>query len=181
MDGYRRQWEQLDIGDFRAVHEFLNTDEGEKILVIFNCRAEAGCSRLHKHMQAIPKESFGGNPWKNVDDNSKALPFAYFEQNVEGSLAPEDSLKTYQKGLEAVERTLGTVTTKETGAPAHNMIMDRERMMVIPRRAAGIGTVGANAGGMLGMIWTQSDEAMQRWLDVGPWDVMKAGGAPELL
>lgn len=150
-------------------------------LIFFNCRPEAGCSRLHKHLQAIPKESFGGKPWNNIDENSGALPFGYFEQQLDEVPTPEATLSAYNKGLKAVERSLGQTATKDGGAPPHNMIMDKGRIMVIPRRRDGIGSVGANAGGMLGMIWTQSDESKQRWLNAGPWDVLEAGGSPELL
>lgn len=44
--------------------------------------------------------------------------------------------------------------------PLPTVIVDGDGMVVIPRCAAGDGFVGANAAGMLGMVWTQSEETM---------------------
>lgn len=181
LDGYRRQSEPLDIDDFTAAHAFLEGREGDDYMVFFNCKVEAGCSRTHKHLQAIPKESFHGKPWVNLDENKEALPFEFFQEKQGPSRSPEASLKIYQTGLEAVERTLGKKTTKEDGAPPHNMIMDKGRIVVIPRRQAGIDPLGANSGGMLGTIWIKSEETMRQWLDIGPRKLLENAGAPKLL
>ena len=176
LDANRRQWEPLCIDDFRAVHAFLDC-AGDN-LVFFNGGVEAGCSRLHKHLQAIPKQSFDGNPWQNVDENADEIPFAYFEQKLKINSSPEATLEVYKAGLDFVERTLGLRTTEQNRGPPHNVIMDGERMLVIPRRAAGNGVIGANAAGMLGMIWTQSEETMQLWLDAGPHIILEQAGLP---
>ncbi|KAF4995290.1 hypothetical protein FGRMN_5255 [Fusarium graminum] len=177
-DGYRRQHEPLDIEDFRAIHAFLDIHDGEQ-LVFFNCKAEAGCSRDHKHLQAIPKTSFDGQPWFNLDHCGDSLPFTYHEAKFAQDLGPEASFKLYKEGLQHVECSLGQKTTEDEGAPPHNMIMDRGRMVVIPRRAAGICALGANSCGMLGMIWVQSEEAMHKWLEAGPDNILTAGGMPK--
>lgn len=180
LDGHRRQWEPLCIDDFRAVHAFLDA-YGKENLLFFNGGVEAGCSRLHKHLQAIPKQSFDGNPWRNVDENSDAIHFVYFEQKLKIKSSPEATLEVYKAGLDFVERTLGYKTTEEKRTPPHNVIMDGDRMVVIPRCAAGNGLVGANAAGMLGMIWTQSEETMQLWLDAGPHNILELAGSSRLI
>ncbi|CAH0057684.1 unnamed protein product [Clonostachys solani] len=177
-DGYRRQWEPLDIDDFRAATQFLSNMD-QDYLVFYNCRVEGGCSRVHKHLQAIPNESFNGNSWVNIDN--EAVPFAFYQAKFTTPPDPEAYLKAYQAGLEAVERSLGSRTTLEDGAPPHNMIMDRNRMIVVPRRAAGIDPLGANSGGMLGTIWTQSDEKVQQWKDTGVSRLLAVAGTPKLL
>ncbi|KAH8694606.1 hypothetical protein BGZ61DRAFT_452174 [Ilyonectria robusta] len=177
-DGHRRQREPLDIEDFRAIHALLNMN-GSDHLIFFNCGAEAGCSREHKHLQAIPKESFDGAPWCNLDQAEETLPFAYYERKLEEDLDPDVSLIIYREGLQQVERALNRKTTKEGGAPPHNMIMDRHRMVMIPRSKAGIDPLGANSGGMLGMIWTKNEETMQKWLEIGPQKILEAGGVPK--
>jgi ATP adenylyltransferase/5',5'''-P-1,P-4-tetraphosphate phosphorylase II len=185
-DGYKRQWEALDIHDFTAVSAFLESaiaaqgGKGSDYLIFYNCRAEAGCSRVHKHLQAIPRESFDGNPWLNFDENPDAVPFAYHSDTTCGT-DPAALLAAYQTGMQAVERTLGKETKLENGVPPHNMLMDRGRLVVIPRRAGGIEPLAANSGGMLGMIWTQSEEMMQRWLDVDPHKLLAVAGVPKLL
>jgi ATP adenylyltransferase/5',5'''-P-1,P-4-tetraphosphate phosphorylase II len=183
-DGYRRQWEALNLEDFKAVAALLDhvavEDRGTErdLLVFYNCRAQAGCSRLHKHLQAIPKESHGGNPWLNID--RAAVPFAYHRDNTCGT-DPKRLLRAYAEGMAAVERTLGEETEIENGVPPHNMIMDRDRLVVIPRRDGGIGGLAANSGGMLGLIWTQNEETMQMWLDTDLHKLLKTAGVPKLL
>jgi ATP adenylyltransferase/5',5'''-P-1,P-4-tetraphosphate phosphorylase II len=189
-DGYRRQWEPLDIDDFTAVHALLEADvTGSKAgrgeyLVFFNGGSDAGCSRVHKHLQAIPQESYGGDPWKNMDRD--VLPFAYFEHRfgLDGEkFGAEATVKAYNKGMEAVERSIGASTVadgEQPRAPAHTVLMDRERIVVIPRPKAGTGGVAANAAGMLGMIWTSDEASTQKWLDAGPEKVLKVAGAPKL-
>ncbi|KAH7133917.1 hypothetical protein EDB81DRAFT_659165 [Dactylonectria macrodidyma] len=177
-DGHRRQREPLDIEDFRAIHAFLHLNNSD-YLVFFNCKAESGCSRDHKHLQAIPKDSFGSKPWINVDKVENVLPYAYHEQKFDQELSPDVSLGLYKEGLQQVERALGQKTTEKDGAPSHNVIMDRHRMAIMPRRAAGIDPLGANSGGMLGMIWVGSEDAMQKWLEIGPDRIMAAGGVPK--
>lgn len=115
-----------------------------------------------------------------MDRSRDPLPFDYFENDLNPNSSPEDTLRVYRQRLAAVEHTLGRKTT-EDGAPPHDMIMDRDRIAVIPRQASDLGPVGINAGGMLGMIWTHSDEEKQRWLKTGTWNVMKEAGCPELL
>lgn len=184
-DGYRRQWEPLDEDDFAAVHMLLDSQiVGDKAgrgeyLVFFNGGADAGCSRVHKHLQAIPQESYDGDPWRNVDKG--VLPFGYFEKRFDLTAAfePKMTLEAYGEGLEFVERSLGVATAEEDGkrrAPAHSVLLDRERIVVIPRVAAGLGGVGANAAGMLGMIWVQSEDSMEKWLEIGPQNVLREAG-----
>lgn len=183
-DGFRRQWEPLDLDDFTTVAALLDSvppeDRGTErdFLVFFNCRAEAGCSRLHKHMQAIPRQSLDGEPWRNLDRAS--VPFAFHRDDSCGT-DPKRLLRAYAEGMAAVERTLGEETELERGVPPHNVVLDRDRLVVIPRRAAGIEGLGANSGGMLGLIWTQSEAMMQRWLDANPHKLLEAAGVPELL
>jgi ATP adenylyltransferase len=189
-DGYGRQWEPLDEDDFAAVHALMDSaimggpsGRGE-YLMFFNGGVDAGCSRVHKHLQAIPQESYGGDPWKNLDQG--VMPFAYYEKtfNQDDVLGPKTSFEAYKEGLQAVERSIGAATTdvneERRRAPAHTVLMDRERIVVIPRVAAGTGGVGANAAGMLGMIWVQSEEAMEKWMNVGPQKVLKAAGVSRL-
>lgn len=61
------------------------------------------------------------------------------------------------------------------------MIMDWNRTVVIPRRTAGIESIGINAGGMLGMIWTDEEETVQRWVGLGPRRLLETAGIPKLL
>ncbi|OQV01041.1 hypothetical protein CLAIMM_06458 [Cladophialophora immunda] len=53
LDSFRRQTENLDKTDLSAAWRVLHHLSHEHF-VMFNCGSEAGCSRLHKHMQVIP-------------------------------------------------------------------------------------------------------------------------------
>ena len=157
----------------------LARGERSELLIFFNGGKAAGCSRVHKHVQAIPKESFGGDPWRNLDKG--VLPFSFFEKRFDPSevLSAEITLEAYQEGLAAVVARIGSVTPEDDGrkrAPAHSVIMDRHRIVVIPRVAAGTGGLGANACGMLGMVWLQSQEMLQKWMEVGPQNILRAAG-----
>lgn len=185
VDGYRRQWEALNLADFNAAAAVLNhhvaeADRGGErdMLIFFNCRSEAGCSRLHKHLQAMPCESLDGNPWRNLDGDRP--PFAYHRDDTCGT-DPARLYRAYLEGLAAVERTLGPDMALEGGVPPHNVIFDRNRLVVVPRRAAGIEGLSANSGGLLGLIWVESEGMMQKWLDANPYKLLEAAGVPRLL
>ncbi|KAF4336973.1 ATP adenylyltransferase C-terminal [Fusarium beomiforme] len=175
-DGYKKQREPLDIQDFRAIREFLDNND---YLVFYNCKPEASCSRDHKHLQAIPKSSFDGEPWFNLDHSRDALPFIFYERKFTQEPTADAMSEVYNEGLQQVERSLGLKTTEEDGAPPHNMVMDKERMFMVPRRKAGIGRLGANSCNMLGMIQVKSEEAMHEWIEAGPDKIMAVGGVPK--
>jgi ATP adenylyltransferase len=182
-DGFKRQWEPLNLDDFRAVHDLYARDPADS-LVFFNCRSEAGCSRLHKHLQAIPKDSFDGNPWVNVERSlageAEPLPYAFTFHKHASVPSAEDNYRIYDAALRLVERALDLPTTPDGVAPPHNVIMDRERIMVIPRRAAGLEDIALNAGGMLGIVWTQTEATLTRWLELGPRNLLEAAGTKPL-
>jgi ATP adenylyltransferase len=176
LDGFRRQWEPLDIDDFTAAYTLL-TSLNDEYIIFYNCKEEAGCSRLHKHLQAIPKDSF--DPWQNLNKNVKDVPFTYFSKSYGPQLpSPEELHKTYTGFIQEADRLLNSPCTKPNEAPAHNMILDKRGMVVIPRRCVGIEDVGANACGMLGMIWVSHDYMMKEWMAVGPRKVLTAAGVP---
>ncbi|KAI9172259.1 putative J domain-containing protein [Paramyrothecium foliicola] len=174
-DGFRRQWEALDIDDFRAVHALLTSLKSEH-LIFYNCKEEAACSRSHKHMQAVPRESF--DPRRNLGDGSN-VPFHFYSSNHGPELpTPEELLETYRSFLRDAQQLLGQPLTRPGEAPAHSLILDQTGMILIPRRSPGIGDMGANACGMLGMLWMSSEKRMQGWLTVGPRKILAAAGVP---
>ena len=174
-DGFRRQWEALDIDDFKAVHE-LHTGAKQDYSIFYNCKPEGGCSRVHKHMQAIPVEEF--DPWTNLKNGD--LPYTCYTQELDStkSLSPESLLEMYLGLLQKAGSALGHETINPKDAPAHNMYFDRRGMIMIPRKNAGLEEVGVNTCGMLGMLWMAEEKTMQRWIKLSPRRILASAGVP---
>lgn len=54
--------------------------------------------------------------------------------------------------------------------------MTREWTVVIPRRAARVGGVSANAAGMMGLVCVETEGEAEEWKKRGPWRVLEALG-----
>lgn len=177
QDGFRRQWEPLDIDDFTAAHEGISLFSGRHLL-LFNCGINGGCSRLHKHMQLLPAP----DPDKYtlwLDAEEPQLPFKFFIHRFQDGLpAPSKLLGVYETLLRKAEKVVDDAPVEGEAAIPHNVIMDQNWMVVIPRRSSSWGGVGANAASMLGMVWVHNEETMNIWLERGPANVLARLGVP---
>lgn len=195
QDGFRRQYEPLDREDLYAMWAsmatFNNSDTKKRHLAFYNCGFDSGCSRLHKHMQVFPApddDTF--TLWPDVKHfaaHEKTIPFRYsiFRFKIGWSATPEGLLEIYHRLLRQAEADLISYTTNakkmelvEGAAIPHNVILDRDWMLVIPRRAAGWQGTDGNAPAMLGMVWLSSKEKMDRWIELGPCKVLAGMGVP---
>ncbi|KAM7198343.1 hypothetical protein V8F33_005134 [Rhypophila sp. PSN 637] len=77
-------------------------------------------------------------------------------------------------GLEYQHSRIG----EPAAAIPHNVILDEKWMVVIPRRSAGWKGADSNAVSMLGMHWVSSREKIDRWVGLGPTEVMRQVGVP---
>ncbi|KAK3302703.1 ATP adenylyltransferase-domain-containing protein [Chaetomium strumarium] len=197
QDGFRRQHEALDLSDLTAARQVLASLESRHLL-LFNCGIDSGCSRMHKHMQAFPAPDPKDFPlWP--DEEEAKLANAQVQQVVkptfkfflhrfaDDGLPPPDTLLGIYRGLvrRAEREAAGYVVAREEGGEgeqvavvAHNVIMDRSWLLVVPRRAAGWDGVDTNAAGMLGMVWVHSEEKMKLWMERGPGNVLARLGIP---
>jgi ATP adenylyltransferase/5',5'''-P-1,P-4-tetraphosphate phosphorylase II len=183
QDGRRRQTEPLDLDDFTAMHMLITTSD-MKLLAFYNCGAPAGCSRMHKHMQAIPQTSF--DPWQNhLGDCKGSSPFTLFRYAFqEGFPSPETLLDIYMQLLKKAETALGQPTDYDAQAfgraPPHNVLIDEKYIAVIPRRSVGRGRLTLNAAGMMGMIWVGDDNHLAGWLESPStaYHVLSEAGVP---
>jgi ATP adenylyltransferase/5',5'''-P-1,P-4-tetraphosphate phosphorylase II len=57
-------------------------------------------------------------------------------------------------------------------APAHNVIIVKEWILVVPRLRAKSGNLVANAAAMVGMVWVNTKEDLQEWIDRGPMKML---------
>lgn len=177
QDGFRRQWEALDIDDFTAAHEGISLLSGRQLL-LFNCGINGGCSRLHKHMQILPAPDPNRYTlW--LDAEEPQLPFKFFIHRFQDGLPPPNKLLgIYETLLRKAEKVVDDAPVGGEAAIAHNVIMDQNWMVVIPRRSSSWDGVGANAASMLGMVWVHNEETMNIWLERGPANVLARLGVP---
>ncbi|RDL41005.1 uncharacterized protein BP5553_00984 [Venustampulla echinocandica] len=174
-DSYRLQDEPLDLHDIKAVWEFLNVTT-ETYYAMYNCAEQSGCSRKHKHMQILPKpeainpdaEAFRFFP--DVRDRQIQVPYVYFLHYFyplrKGQ--PMDSeavFATYSNLLRQYRTMLGIA---EHATCAHNVLLTKEWIIVIPRRKGNYKGIMANATAMMGQPTVSSQELFKIWTDEGP-------------
>jgi ATP adenylyltransferase len=177
QDGFRRQYEALKMDDLTAACQVLSSLESRHLL-LFNCGIDSGCSRLHKHVHIFPAPDPDKiTLWPDLDELK--LPFKAFVHRFHNRLPPVgEILEIYQGLLRQAESALGSALLDGDAAVPHNVVMDRNWLVVIPRRAAGWDGADTNAAGMLGMIWVHSEEKVKIWLEKGPANVLAQIGVP---
>ncbi|KAH6896773.1 hypothetical protein B0T10DRAFT_602193 [Thelonectria olida] len=179
QNGHRKQHEPLDMDDIQALYVVLSAMKGE-YMALYNCGEDSGCSRSHKHMQLIPHATATFDVWRNIMAQGPNMPYQSFVGTFPSGLPePQELLCIYLELFQQAQNALGQSVSEGNRAPPHNVIFDRNGIMVIPRRAAGISRAGANAAGMLGVLWMSSEARAQEWMDLGPVNVLKAAGVPE--
>jgi len=60
--------------------------------------------------------------------------------------------------------------------PAHNVIIVKEWMLVVPRSRGFQGAVAANSASMVGMVWVTKDETLEEWEARGPMELLRGFG-----
>jgi len=177
QDGFRRQFEPLDLDDLTAARLALSSFKSRHLL-LFNCGIDSGCSRMHKHMQVLPgpdPELF--TPWPDAADPRP--PFLAFWHRFQAGLPTTNSiLDIYRNLVQRAETAIGHPAVGGGPAIPHNVIMTRDWLVVVPRRAAGWEGADTNAAGMLGMICVHNEEKMHVWLNHGPINVLTRLGFP---
>jgi ATP adenylyltransferase len=178
QDGFKRQYEALDIDDLTAARDALCSLQSRRYLLLFNCGIESGCSRLHKHLQIFPApDSDKFAQWLDAD-NPNLPSKAFMHRFQSGIPAAEELLGIYRALLRRSERALGHAALEGEAAVPHNVIMDRNWLVVIPRRAARWDGLCTNAAGMLGMVWVRDEEHLKGWLARGPSAILAQLGVP---
>ncbi|KAL6857293.1 hypothetical protein J3F83DRAFT_763651 [Trichoderma novae-zelandiae] len=156
-NGYRRQYEPLDESDLAAT----------RYIAFYNCGRDGGCSRLHRHLQLIPKPPHSFADFLIAEDDAARptnVPFQWFYQRLD---------------VHTGQSTHADSTPSDAACP-HNFIMGKRWMIVIPRRRAGIDKeAGANALGMLGAIAVATRPEMDNWVRLGLTESLRALCVPK--
>lgn len=188
LDGHRRQYEPLDETDLGATWSLL-TSMSKDYVAFFNCGRDGGCSRLHKHMQLIPKPPHSFADFLIAEDGdrqSDKVPFHWFYQFLGAANFNIAELTDIYLKLLAQATAVSQGSAEHAGeappgaACPHNMILSRQWMIVIPRRRAGVNKeAGANALGMLGVIAVATKPEIDGWIRLGLTKSLRELGVPK--
>lgn len=186
-DGYRRQYEPLDLTDLDAAWKSLQ-GLGDDYVVFYNCGRDGGCSRLHKHMQLMPMPTKGFAEFLETKDAKETpVPFKWFHQRFDtakAAVTSTDVVNAYNTLLEqasaAYQASGAKVNDQHPDAACpHNMILSKRWMLVLPRRQNAISKeAGANALGMLGVIAVATHKEIENWTKLGLNESLKILGVP---
>lgn len=175
-DSYRRQHEPLDCTDFEAALEVLRSLD--EMYIIYNCTVTGGSSREHKHIQVIPGPPRAFDMFTDPEKRLK-IPFqseSYHSQATFGCTTGSELLAAYHHLLGRTKEALG-LEQHEKVCP-HNVVLWKDWMIVIPRRAARHGRAGASAIGMLGTICVTERSLIDEWTKMGFREVFQTVGLP---
>lgn len=147
--------------------------QSPNMYVIYNCSEAGGCSRMHKHLQALrgPPHAFDAliSP---SEAKSKRTPFQYFAHCFNQGFkraSTLDLLDVYAKFLDQTRKVLGLV---EGDVCPHNVVLWGDWIIVIPRRKGIWKGASANAAGMVGSIWVPEKKYIDNWLRLGSANVL---------
>ncbi|EXJ60268.1 hypothetical protein A1O7_04420 [Cladophialophora yegresii CBS 114405] len=179
LDSFKRQTESLDRTDLAAAWTVMQALPDEHF-VMYNCGSEAGCSRLHKHLQVIPcsngltmfPEQHGLDPMD--------IPFKYFIRPIDSSThaSPGRLHAMYQTLHGEAQQAWQSCTETTLEYFPHNVMLTKRWIMVVPRRRAAFQGASANAAGMMGMVWLTNAQQLDKWKEIGPARVLEELGVP---
>ncbi|MDN3647730.1 DUF4922 domain-containing protein [Reinekea marina] len=150
------QTDQLHLSDFKAIEAVLREVDG---LVFYNGGREAGASQSHRHFQLVQKDLGGGNlPIERIiervhhSSSSKLFPFEHRFYR----------LPNFENGtlLDAWQKI-------EFSWQPYNLLITRDWMLVIPRRAEKSEGMSVNALGFAGALLAKNEKELQRIQKVG--------------
>lgn len=182
MDSFRSQNECLDHEDIKAAWAFLQSTTSPHY-AMYNCTENAGCSRLHKHIQIIPKPEASGSEFRFFPDISyseASIPYVHFVHRfpADGTVDSLSILNVYLDLLKSCRRVLGIREDDKKSLCPHNVILVKEWVAIIPRRQGSYQDVGANAAGMLGMPTISNNMLFKKWKEIGPIKILYKLGVP---
>ncbi|KAF5581936.1 5 5 P-1 P-4-tetraphosphate phosphorylase 2 [Fusarium pseudoanthophilum] len=185
-EGHQRQYEALNRDDLTAAWSVLST-MGEDYVAFFNCGRDGGCSRLHKHMQLIPKPSDSFASFLDADNAKEPdMPFQWFYHRFGHSNPGVDDLVNIYNDLlrKATEVGHGQAENADSAPPdaavPHNFLLTQRWMIVLPRRRAAVNKeAGANAIGMMGVIAVATQKELDNWIRLGPATALAELGVPK--
>ena len=114
-----------------------------------------------------------------VTKNLKNIPYTHFIHGLPSDATSEHIFQKYEELMSLIDPAISRGADGIT--PSHNVIIVPEWIMVIPRVHGRCGLAGANAAGMLGMIWVKNQEERDTWFDLGVVSHLQYLGSPNEL
>ncbi len=100
-------------------------------------------------------------------------------QRLPPGVDPAAALGTYKRLLAEAKRVHDEQGDGGgAGRGAYNVAMTAEWMCVIPRRRGGVGAIGANTLGMLGVVWVGDQCDRDAWTELGLEKHLEVMGYP---
>ena len=192
---YALQTDDLDVSDINAAWSVLKAFETPS-LIIYNCGVNAGSSQGHKHTQVFPLPGHALWPSRahsydglslipnhishglltllDVSTNIANVSFKHFAIRLPSHA---DTKTAYEAYLRLLEMSRETLARLGEGSRDYNVAMTADWITVIPRRSSE-GPYGANAAGMLGIVYLPDQQERDRWAQVGYTKQLEAFGIP---
>lgn len=183
-DGHQRQYEPLLEPDLDAAWLVLSALSGDYV-AFYNCGQDAGCSRLHKHMQVIPAPEKWFASFLDSEGEEPKVPFQWFYHRFDSQNVTVPWLTMVYNDLleQATAAGMGHsehATSFSGTACPHNVILTKRRIMVVPRRQAAVNQeAAANAIGMLGYIAIATRGEIDSWKQWGLSNCLRQLGVPK--
>lgn len=193
-DSFEEQEIPLSVEDFEATWMVVCGMGDARLggMAFFNRGPLSGASQPHKHIQCVPLPIATGSDGKGLEapfepiirealgaqgaadreqvGSVDALPFVHAVRYV-GAATPRILHQTYNALLDHLEERLRGRWTRED---SYNLLLTREYMMVIPRRAEFALSVGANAMGFAGSFFLGTQAEIDDLKMLGPSRVLGA-------
>lgn len=176
LDSYKRQHQPLDRDDFEAALEVLR--RFPSMYVIYNCSAAGGCSRTHKHLQGLRGPPFAFEHMIRASEGKAKVPFRFFAHHFSDGYAAATAKNVFDVYSKLISQTRELLGVSGVDVCPHNIVMWKNWLIVIPRRAGFTGGASANAGGMMGSVWIPDERNLEEWERIGYAQVLQQLGVP---
>ena len=179
------QREPLNSEDFYAALICLQAQRG---LVFFNGGPDAGSSITHKHLQMIPlTENENSSPFEPLfkhlsltveGSKQSALPFPHRVATTCYPVGKEpDEIRRYAelncRNYHKILSELELQNMADGLAPAHNLLMTRDHLWVVPRSQSSYNNLAINALGFAGTILVKDDQQLTQLDQIGCLELLK--------
>lgn len=171
---FEDQEQPLSRDDFDAAWRALGELDG---LVFYNAGALAGASQRHRHLQLVPTPLGDGEGRTPIDEvlakarftenvgRTEGLPFLHGIARMRNDRASTGEVATILHGLYA--KMARAFACDRPGRP-YNLLLTRDWMLLVPRRAGRWQGVPINALGFAGALLAKDDEQLERLRVAGP-------------
>jgi ATP adenylyltransferase len=153
-------------------------------LGFYNAGKEAGPSQPHRHLQVVPREE-NELPFVNLIDSriesvstsGQLIVEEFSFKHAILKISPNDRLlDLYHECLRRCDISIPKSTSEEV--KAHNILMGRKWIMVIPRSSADFEEISGNGLNFTGSFFVKSLASVEKIERVGAWNILKFLGYP---